>query len=245
MKILNVPLYLPKSATTFLLTLSIIFNPLAVTSTMAETIANTLTVTGRGDRQIPTTKARVQIEVEVEAKTAQEVQSQVAERTDKVIRELKSINVEKLQTTNISLNPKIEYENNRSRQVGFVGQTSLSFVISIDRSGGALDRAIASGANRITQISFSAEDDAIRAARSLALQDAVKDAQLQANAVLSSLNLKSQSIRTIQVSGDSSQGFVTNRLLNQANIANTSTSIIGGDQRVQASVILEISYTLN
>lgn len=221
------------------LVLAAIFNPLAISGAMADSIANTITVTGQGDRSVPTTKARVVIEVEVEAKTAQEAQSEVARRTNLVIAELKSLKVEKLQTTNVSLNPKIEVENNRSRQVGFVGQISMSFVTPIERSGITLDRAIAAGANRISEITFSAEDEAINVARNFALQDAVKDAQAQANAVLSALNLKPQSIRTIQIRGDSPQGYITNRQLN--NVA-VSTSIIGGDRKVQATVTLEITY---
>ncbi len=221
------------------LILAVIFNPLTILEAIAETPANTLTVTGRGDRAIPTTKARVSIEVEVEAKTAQEAQSEVARRTNLVITELKNLKVEKLQTTNISLNPKIEFENNRSRQTGFVAQISMSFVTTIDRTGTTLDRAIAAGANKVTQITFSAEDEVINTARNYALQDAVKDAQVQANAVLNSLNLKPQSIRTIQINGDSPQTYNTNRL--NTNISNTTT-VVGGDQRVQASVTLEILY---
>jgi uncharacterized protein YggE len=207
---------------------------------MAETVANTLTVTGQGDRSIPTTKARVMIAIAVEAKTAQEAQSEVARRTNAVITELKNLKVDKLQTTNVSLNPKIEFENNKQRQVGFIGETSMSFVTSIERSGLTIDRAIATGANRVSQITFSAEDETIQAARNSALQDAVKDAQKQANAILSSLNLKPLSIRTIQVNGDRPQGIITNRLMNAA--AAPPTSIIAGDQTVQASVTLEIMY---
>jgi uncharacterized protein len=208
---------------------------------MAETVANTLTVTGQGDRSIPTTKARVMIAIEVEAKTAQEAQAEVARRTNAVIAELKNLKVDKLQTTNISLNPKIEFENNKQRQVGFVAEASMSFVTSIERSGLTIDRAISTGANRVSQITFSAEDEIVQAARNSALQDAVKDAQKQANAILSSLNLKPLSIRTIQVNGDRPQGMFTNRIMNAA--ANTTgISVIGGDQNVQASVTLEIMY---
>jgi uncharacterized protein len=183
----------------------------------------------------------VMIEVEVEAKTAKEAQSEVARRSNAVITELKNLKVDKLQTTNISLNPKIVTENDKQIQVGFIGQISISFVTSIDRSGVILDRAIATGANRVTQITFSAEDEAILAVRSLALEDAVKDAQIQAKAVLNSLNLKPQSIRTITINGDSPQGYITNLQINNS-AGRSSTPIIGGEQVVQASVTLEIIY---
>jgi len=225
------------------LILATAFNLVTISAIRAETPANTLTVTGRGDRSIPTTKARVRIEVEVEAKTAQEAQSEVARRSNAVITELKNQKVDKLQTTDISLNPKIVVDSdNKQRQVGFIAQISMSFVTSIDRSGIAIDRAIATGANRVIQITFSAEDDAVRVARNFALQDAVKDAQVQANAVLNSINLKSQAIRTIKINGENTQTYnnITNSRLNS--VSDSSTYIVGGEQRVEASVTLEITY---
>jgi uncharacterized protein len=238
----NVMQKISSKALAILLILATAFNLVTIASVRAETPANTITVSGRGDRSIPTTKARVTIEVEVEAKTAQEAQSEVARRSNAVITELKNLKVDKLQTTNISLNPKIVVDSdNKQRQVGFVAQISMSFVTSNDRSGIAIDRAIATGANRVIQITFSAEDEAIRTARNFALQDAVKDAQVQANAVLSSINLKSQSIRTIKINGDNPQTYnITNSRLNS--VSDSSTSIVGGEQRVEASVTLEITY---
>jgi uncharacterized protein len=159
-----------------------------------------------------------------------------------VIAKLKDLQVEKLQTTGINLSPKYVYENNRQRQDGFTGQNSISFVTSIERSGTTLDAIVAAGANRIDQISFLAPDEAIKVARNGALQDAVKDAQDQADAVLSALNLKAQSIRTIRVNNES---FSPPVLLNQSTFAKAdtnATSVVGGEQKVQASVTLEISY---
>ncbi len=209
-------------------------------NSLDNTRVNTLTVTGKGNRSIPTTKARVLIEVEAEAKTAKDAQSELALRSNAVIAELKNLKVDKLQTTNFALNPKIVTENDKQIQVGFIGQISLSFVTNIDRSGIVLDRAIAAGANRVTQITFSAEEEAILAVRSLALEDAVKDAQLQVKAVLNSLNLKPKSIRTIRINGDIPQGFLTNR--QNLNVDSSGTPVIGGEQAVQASVTLEIIY---
>jgi uncharacterized protein len=205
--------------------------------------ARTLVVTGQGDRPVQTTKARIQLGVEVEAKTAQEVQVEIARKTNAIVAKLQELNVEKLQTTNITLNPKYVYENNRQRQVGFTGQTSVSFVTSLDKAGSTLDAAVNSGANRVDQISFIAPEDAIRAARNASLQDAVKDAQAQADAVLSTLNLKAQSVRTIQVNNTSPiQPVFTNQATLKTADAAPSTPVIGGEQRVQTSVTVEFSY---
>ncbi|PLZ88186.1 hypothetical protein CI594_20630, partial [Fischerella thermalis CCMEE 5196] len=64
-----------------------------------------LTVTGRGVESIPATLAEVVLGVEVQAKTAQEAQKEAARRSSAVVTLLKTRNVEKLQTTGITLNP--------------------------------------------------------------------------------------------------------------------------------------------
>ncbi len=205
--------------------------------------ARTLVVTGQGDRSVQTTKARVQLGIEVEAKTAQEVQVEIASKTNALVAKLQELNVEKLQTTNITLNPKYVYENNRQRQVGFTGQTSVSFVTSLDKAGTTLDAAVASGANRVDQISFIAPEEALRSARNASLQDAVKDAQSQADAVLSVLNLKVQSVRTIQVSNTSPiQPVLNNQAAFTKAEAAPATPVIGGEQKVQTSVVMEFNY---
>ncbi len=205
--------------------------------------ARTLVVTGQGDRTVQTTKARIQLGIEVEAKTAQEVQVEIASKTNALVSKLQELNVEKLQTTNITLNPKYVYENNRPpRQVGFTGQSSVSFVTSLDKAGTTLDAAVASGANRVDQISFIAPEEALRSARNASLQDAVKDAQTQADAVLSVLNLKVQSVRTIQVNNTSAiQPVFTNQASFKVDAA-PPTPVIGGEQRVQTSVVMEFNY---
>jgi uncharacterized protein YggE len=204
--------------------------------------ARTLVVTGQGDRPVQTTKARVQLGIEIEAKTAQEVQVEIASKTNALVAKLKELNVEKLQTTNITLNPKYVYENNRQRQVGFTGQTSVSFVTSLDKAGATLDAAVASGANRVDQISFIAPEEALNSARNASLQDAVKDAQSQADAVLSVLNLKVQSVRTIQVSNTAPVQPLNNQATFAKADAAPATPVIGGEQRVQTFVVMEFNY---
>ena len=65
-----------------------------------------LTVTGRGERSVKTTKARIQLGVNVEGKTAIAVQEEVARQANSIVSRLQQLNVEKLQTTSIQLNPK-------------------------------------------------------------------------------------------------------------------------------------------
>jgi uncharacterized protein len=233
-------------ASTLLSSMFLVVMPIAafVPSVNAQEVkqSRVLTVTGQGDRSVTTTKARVQVAVTMEGRTAEEVQAEIARKTNLVIAKLKELQVEKMQTTGINLSPKYVYENNRQRQDGFTGQNSISFVTSIERSGATLDAIVAAGANRIDQVSFLAPDEAIKVARNGAIQEAAKDAQDQANAVLSSLGLTAKSIRSIQIVNTQS---TPPQLQNYAGFARTdtnATSVVGGDQKVQASVVLEIIY---
>ncbi len=214
------------------------------TSQRAQEIKNerVLTVTGRGERYVKTTKARIQLGITVDGKTAIATQTEVASQANRIVSRLQQLGVEKLQTTSIQLNPKYVYENNRQRQEGFTGQTSVSFLVAIDKAGETLDAAVASGANQIEQISFIATDAALNEARQLALQDAVKDAQAQANTVLTVLGFAPKSIKTIQIEGSAiAYPVPQQRMENLAKVAN-SVPILGGEQKVDAAISLQITY---
>src|SRR5919202_7013798 len=65
----------------------------------------TLPVSGTGDVTIPTTMTQVRLGVEIQGKTAKDVQQQIAKRSQVVVELLKSRKVEKLETSGISLRP--------------------------------------------------------------------------------------------------------------------------------------------
>ena len=202
-----------------------------------------LTVTGRGERSVKTTKARIQLGVNVEGKTAIAVQTEVARQANSIVSRLQQLSVEKLQTTSIQLSPKYVYENNRQRQDGFTGQTTVSFVVAIEKAGETLDAAVASGANQIEQISFIATDTELNAAKQLALQDAIKDAQTLSNTVLSALGFTTKTIKAINISDSAIAYPVPQRRMEVfAKAADSSVPILGGEQKVEASVTLQITY---
>ncbi|TAF01787.1 MAG: DUF541 domain-containing protein, partial [Nostocales cyanobacterium] len=100
------------------------------------------------------------------------------------------------------------------------------------------------GATQINGISFVATDDAISNAQKQALKKATQDAREQADAVLSSLGLQSKDIVNIQVNNASAPPpiMLQRAEFAKANLADASTPVVGGEQEVQASVTLQISY---
>lgn len=201
----------------------------------------TLTVTGRGIEAIPTTQTQVRLGVEVPGKTAAEVQQEAAKRSSAVVELLRSRQVEKLETSGISLNPTYN-DNNQQQITGYRATNTVTFRINTQSAGTLLDDAVKVGATRIDGVSFVATESAIEQAQKQALKKATQDAQSQADAVLSALNFKRGEILSIQVNGASAPPPVYQQLARRAAAYDATTPVVGGEQEIQASVTLQISY---
>ncbi|PSR19465.1 hypothetical protein C8255_02355 [filamentous cyanobacterium CCP3] len=220
------------------------FAPVVTPVAMAqESAMRTLTVTGQGEESVQTTKTQVELGVDVQGTDAAAVQQEVARRTAAVVELLRSRQVEKLETTGIQLSPRYNYENGRQDVIGYTGSNTVSFRMPTESVGSLIDDAVNAGANQIRGVSFIADDDALEAARQQALREAVEDAQAQAGTVLSSLNLRSQEIVSIQINGAAPPMPVPMpRLAENAAQFDASTPVIGGEQTVEARVTLQIRY---
>jgi hypothetical protein len=211
-----------------------------------EQLMRTLTVRGEGKASVATTLTEVRLGVEVQGKTAVEVQQEAADRSNRVVEFLRSQNVDKLQTTGIYLNPQYDYANNRQQIIGYGATNTVSFRIPTDRAGDILDRAVQQGATRIEGVSFVADDAALEAARQQAIRQAIQNAQAQSTVVLESLGLSQQEIVSIQVDGAAPPPPIFARAAyadrTEAMAATPPSPVIGGEQEVQASVTLQIRY---
>ncbi len=209
----------------------------------SESLIRTLTVTGEGKEMIPTTLTQVEIGVEVQGKTASEVQQELAAKSQSVIDFLRSRKVQQLKTTGISLQPNYNYDSKPRELIGYLGTNSLSFSLETAKIGNLLDEAVKVGASRIDRLNFTAPDGAIATAQKQALQAAVEDAQAQAQAVLNSLNYTSQDTIKIQINGANIPQPMPNfEMAAMARDAQVNTPVVGGEQTVRASVTLTIQY---
>ena len=224
-----------------------LLNLALVNSAMAQPESlRTLIVTGNGTEKISTTIAEVNLGVEIKAKTAAEVQQEIARRTSEIVDLLRSKDVEQLQTTGVRLNPnyaQLNRNNNQRVITGYTGINIVSFRISTEEVGSLLDEAVEAGASRIDGISFTATNAAISNAKKEALRKATSNAQEQAEVVLETLNLTSDEIINIkldQAGINHPQPFASRQFA--VSESRVSTPIIGGEQTVEASVTLQISY---
>ncbi|PSB13637.1 hypothetical protein C7B76_19160 [filamentous cyanobacterium CCP2] len=210
-----------------------------------EQMLRTVTVTGQGTESLPATQARITLGVEVQGETAEAVQAEVARRSNAVLSLLQARNdVSKLQTAGLYLSPTYDYSNNTPRITGYTATNTVSFEVPSDQAGALMDEVVRSGATRIDGISFMADEAAIAEARQRAIEEAAQNAQVQADAVLSSLGFTRREIVGIQVNGAQAIPPIPlyggERALQDA--AASPTPIVGGEQEVQATVTLQISY---
>ena len=183
--------------------------------------------------------------VEIQGKTAQEVQQQVAKRSQVVVKLLQSRNVKKLETTGVSLNPIYTYKDGKQTINGYSGTNIVSFEIDTDKSGTLLDDAIQAGATRIDGVNFVASDEAIAQAQQQAIQKAADEAKKRAEAALSALNLNQKEIVSVQVNGATPPqplNYAAPAIADTMQQAVAKTPLVGGEQKVQQSVTLQIRY---
>ena len=204
----------------------------------------TLRVSGQGIQNIPTTLTEVKLGVSVQAQTAEDAQQQAASQSSAVVEYVRSQNVDKLQTTGISLSPQYDYSGDRRELIGYQATNTISFRSPTAAAGAIMDEAVKVGATQINGVSFVADDSAIATARQQALQLAVQDAQAQADTVLAALGLSRQEIVNIAIGSLSAPPPTpvapAAARLQSADAA--STPIIGQEQTINAQVTLLIRY---
>jgi uncharacterized protein len=208
--------------------------------------ARTITASGKGLVTIPTTLSQIRLAIEISGQTPASTQQAAAKRSTQVINYLKTQQVDKLQTTGISLNPTYIYPNGRNPQItGYTATNSISFRVTNERAGAILDAAVNNGATRIDGVNFVASEQAISTAQLQALKQATQDAQRQADAVLETLSLKRREVINIQINSASTPTPipVAQEMLRQSVAkAAATTPVVGGEQQVEAAVTLDIGY---
>lgn len=210
----------------------------------AEALLRTITVTGQGEEAIATSIAEVRLGVEVRGATAEQVQAEAAKRSNQVVDFLKSKNVQKLTTTGIYLQPEYDYNNSDRRLIGYTATNTVSFEVQTTEAGSIMDNAVKAGATRIDGISFRATDAALAEAENIALAEAAQDARNQAQVVLTALGLSQKDIVQIQVNGAAPPMpiFKAMDMTTLVAAASAPSPVEGGEQMVNTSVTLTISY---
>jgi uncharacterized protein YggE len=167
-----------------------------------------LTVNGRGEVRVENTIAVVQLGFEAAGPDNAEVRADVSKRSAAVVAALKEEKIERLQTTAINIRPQFDYGQSTAgnkRQApkitGYIGQVTVSFSAPVEEAGQIISSALSLGANSVANMSTEPTITARRAAEDEALKLAAKDAEDQAKALLSALQLEWAGVLSINATG--------------------------------------------
>lgn len=149
----------------------------------------TISVTGEGRASAAPDMAVISIGVQSEAPTAAAALRQNSADMSATISKLKELGVadRDIQTSGLSVNPRYNYEQNRSKPevIGFTASNSVSVKLrNLDSAGSIIDQAVQSGANSLGGVSFdfSEPKPLYDEARRAAVEDAKAKAKLLTDA---------------------------------------------------------------
>ncbi|MFC7291399.1 SIMPL domain-containing protein [Hirschia litorea] len=161
-------------------------------SMMSPTIQQetTLNLTGEGKVEVAPDIASVSLGVNVDSETASQAMKEQASIMSNVFKALEKAGIasKDMQTGNISLNPRYDYNKRDSgppKLIGYQATNTVNITVrELDKVGGVLDAVVSAGGNTINSISFGLEDSsqALKDARKDAVSDALEKAELYADA---------------------------------------------------------------
>lgn len=151
--------------------------------TMPQTPPSQITVSARGEVQVAPDRARVQVGVETQSKTAAAAAAENNKKQTAVLAAIRALGIPAAQITTLgySVSPIQRYDD-KDRRVVIDGYqvTNIVQVVTdkLDQAGPIIDAALANGANRVAGLDFLVKDAS--SARDVALAQAVESARRQA-----------------------------------------------------------------
>jgi uncharacterized protein len=159
-----------------------------------------LNVTGMGTVMLTPDIAYINIGVHTESPTAAEAVATNNTQTQQVVDALKTAGVDAkdVRTSNFSIYPNTQYDPQTNQKLGttyVVDNTVYVTVHKLDSLGDLLDAAVKAGANNVNSIQFDVADKS--PAMKTAREQAVKDAQTQAQELASAAGVSLGNLQTI------------------------------------------------
>jgi uncharacterized protein YggE len=194
-----------------------------------------ITVNASGKVETAPDKAALELGVETQASNAKDALTQNAERLVRVIDALRKAGVAKddLRTSNVSLWP--QRESDGMSVTGYQAQNTVSAELDVAKAGGAIDAAVAAGANVVSgpSMSVSERDELYRKA----LKNAVEAARAKAEAIAAAAGVKVGRVTTVVESPEyAPPGPMPYAMESAARASDVSTPIEPGKQAIEATV---------
>jgi uncharacterized protein YggE len=202
----------------------------------------TITVNGEATITAEPDQAQIDIGVTTQARTAPEASKDNAERSARVLAEVKRMlgKGDEARSSGYALNPQYRYPQAGKPEI--VGYTANNIVrikmAKVDDVGKLIDAAMAAGANNISRLVFTVKDE--EAIRLEALRQASAKARTKAEAIAASLGLKILRISAVSEGERSFQPILRQAPMARAEAAAAPTPIEPGTVEVRSTVTLTI-----
>jgi uncharacterized protein YggE len=203
---------------------------------------STITVNGEATIAAEPDQAQIDLGVTTQARTAPEASKDNAERSARVLAEVKRIlgKGDEARTSGYALNPQYRYpQGGKPEIVGYIASNIVRVKMAkVDDVGKLIDAAMAAGANSISRLVFTLKDE--EAIRLEALRQASAKARTKAEAIAASLGLRILRISAVSEGERSLQPILRQAPMARAEVSAAPTPIEPGTVEVHSTVTLTI-----
>lgn len=196
----------------------------------------TMTLTGKGQVTATPDLAVIRLGVETTGYNPPQIQLENAQISQRVIQAVSQYEIKDIKTVQYLIDKKYEYQDGNQIDQGYSVRHILEIKISnIDEVGEIIDTAVNMGANIVESVSFELAEPEIYYQHALNL--AINQAMEKARSVSTNIHIQLNPI-PIRIIEDSAapvpmMGFQR---------ADTTTPIVPGELRIEASVTADFSY---
>lgn len=217
--------------------------PFAVNSVTTQK-TDFFTVEGLGEATGIPDSAQFVVGVNKTATTVEEAQTQVNQAVTKITGALKDLGIAEsdIKTTNYSVNPNIDYSLPRQTTAGYTVDATMTVTIKdANKANKALDTATANGANIISGVTFTINDEEKTKLEDQARTLAIKQAKEKAQKISNQAGIKLGRVINISVNGGTPGPVIYDKMALNAGGGTTPeapTQLQPGENKVSITVTL-------
>lgn len=214
--------------------------PFSVKSTTTTT-DDMFTVSGVGEKTAIPDTTQFTVGVTKTASTVESAKEQANTATNAIIEDLKALNVpeKNIKTINVNTYPNQDFNRGNAVTGYTVSQELQVKVEDVDLANRALDSATANGANQVSGVTFTVDDEAKKELTKKARKEAINDAKSKAEDIASDAGIRLGKIVNIYVSDTDQPPMPFDaKLETGARAGNAATDLQPGENTVTVNVTL-------
>ncbi len=175
------------------------------------------------------------------------IQDTNAQKTQKVIDALLALGLDKeeLETQNVRFNPKYNYNNGKQQLVGYRAENMIKITTKkLDKAGKITDTAVNNDAESVSNLKFSLSDEGKEQLLDKAIEKAVVDARIQADAAAKAAGIEIIGVKQLSVQKEMDRGpiYFDYQMMKTANKEKAETPILPKD--AEYFVTVQVAYKI-